>query len=620
MQTPDSEISTVFRSIKSEAELIYALGRYVVTELDLDQLLRRVAELVQIMTDAETVAVPIINPGKGDYEYSAAVGKNAKPLLGVRLPLSTGMCGWVLRNEQPLLFGLGHDMPMDVEHTEWHEGMESALLVPLISRGKIIGGLSAMGKTKGRSFDEKDLRLLTMIANQVSSVVENAQMVQELRHLATYDQLTRLVNRTEFEKRIANSLSSVSIGEVSNILCYLDLDQFKIVNDTSGHIAGDELLRQLSKVLISHVRDRDTVARLGGDEFGLLLEHCPIDKGIQIAESIRQAVEDFRFAWEGRIFKIGVSIGVVLLTAETGTVDGAMIAADQACLIAKKEGRNRVKVFSADDPALASHQMEISWISRIHDALEDNDFELFFQTIQTFDGSSNKGIHYEILLRMLGEQGEYIMPGGFISSAERFGLMPAIDRWVIRTYCHLLASNQDHIDKLGMCSINLSGQSLGDENIQQFIHEQIAINALPFDKFCFEITETSAITNVEKVQSFMQVMGANGVKFALDDFGSGMSSFNYLKLLPVDFIKIDGTFILDIDKNKINEGLVKSMIDIGHLMGKQVIAEFVESAEVLEVLHTLGADYAQGYGIAKPKPLNEILMHLSAKTDHGVIN
>jgi len=464
-----------------------------------------------------------------------------------------------------------------------------------------------MGKASSESFTQIDLKLLSIIASQVSVAIENAQMVQELRHLATYDQLTRLVNRVEFEKRINNLLNAMQFSGVGDsLLCYMDLDRFKLVNDSCGHAAGDELLQKISNLLLTHVGEGDTVARLGGDEFGLLLENCPFEKGVQIAESIRQAVDDFHFVWAGKTFRVGISIGMVVLDKGYVDADQAVVAADQACLTAKNEGRNRIRIFKRDDPAFSDQDEDAQWVSRIHDALEHNNFTLYFQPICKLDDCGKNVAFYEVLLRMVDEDGNLILPGGFIQTAERFGLMQAIDRWVIENYCNWLCEHRGHLQSLQRCSINLSAQSIGDESFYHFLSNKILVSELPFEKFCFEITETAAITNATNALKFFKAMGAYGAKFSLDDFGTGMSSFNYLKSMPADFVKIDGSFVFDIDTNPTNLGLVKAIIDIGHIMGKQLIAESVESDKVRQMLQGSGVDYVQGFGVAMPAPINEL--------------
>jgi Amt family ammonium transporter len=600
------DFSSVFQSVETEIDLLYAIGHHVVTEMEIGSLLSRVAELSCAVVNAETLAVPIINHDEGEYQYQATFGVNADAILDMQFPLSVGMCGWVLSNEKPLLFGEGNPLPMG-KQTRWEEGLESALLVPLISRGRIIGGLSAMGKANGESFAQRDLKLLSIIASQVSVAIENAQMVQELRHLATYDQLTRLVNRVEFEKRINNLLNAMQFSGVGDsLLCYMDLDRFKLVNDSCGHAAGDELLQEISNLLLTHVGEDDTVARLGGDEFGLLLENCPFEKGVQIAESIRQVVEDFHFAWAKKTFRVGISIGVVVLDKGYVDADQAVVAADQACLSAKNEGRNRIRIFKRDDPAFSDQDEDAKWVSRIHDALEHNNFTLYYQPICKLGDCDSDVAFYEVLIRMVDEDGNHILPGGFIQTAERFGLMQAIDRWVIENYCNWLCEHRGHLQSLQRCSINLSAQSIGDESFYHFLSNMILVSGLPFEKFCFEITETAAITNATNALKFFKAMGAYGATFALDDFGTGMSSFNYLKSMPADYVKIDGSFVHDIDTNPTNLGLVKAIIDIGHIMGKQLIAESVESDDVRKMLQGSGVDYVQGFGVAMPAPISEL--------------
>jgi diguanylate cyclase (GGDEF)-like protein len=606
MNQSAQEISSVFQSIETEIDLLYALGLHVVTEMEMDNLLSRVTELSCAVVKAETIAVPIIDHETGEYQYQATFGKNAEAIIDMQFPLSIGMCGWVLSNEKPLLFGKGNSMPIG-KQIRWEKGLESALLVPLISRGRIIGGLSAMGKAGGGSFTQTDMKLLTIIASQVGIAIENAQMVRELRHMATYDQLTRLVNRVEFKKRINNLLNAMQSSSVGDsFLCYMDLDRFKLVNDSCGHAAGDNLLQQISNLLVTHVGERDTVARLGGDEFGLLLENCPFEKGVQIMETIRQAVEDFHFPWANKTFRIGISIGVVVLDKNHADADQAVIAADQACLTAKNEGRNRVKIFKRDDPAFSDQEEDAHWVSRIQRALENDDFVLYFQPICKPDYCDIKNSFYEVLLRMVDDDGNHLLPGGFIQTAERFGMMQSIDRWVITNYCDWLSKHREHLDHLQLCTINLSAQSIGDERFYHFLSKKILACQLPFEKICFEITETAAITNATNALKFFNAMGAYGATFALDDFGTGMSSFNYLKSMPTEFVKIDGSFVHDIDSNPTNLGLVKAIIDICHIMGKKLIAEAVESDSVRQLLQDNGVDYVQGFGIAKPAPIENL--------------
>jgi len=431
-------------------------------------------------------------------------------------------------------------------------------------------------------------------------VSESRELNRRLSYHASHDILTGLVNRREFEERLGRALKSAKAKETSYALCYLDLDQFKIVNDSCGHSAGDTLLGQLGALLKSKIRWRDTLARLGGDEFGVLLESCSLDEAMQTAESLRMAISEHRFTWDDRNFRLGVSIGVVPITAENEDVAGLLSAADSACAAAKEAGRNRIHSFQENDIDLMRRRREMQWAARINNALEENRFELFRQSIQPLQ-SEEDGAHYEILLRMRDESGGIISPGLFIEAAERYGITPSIDRWVIRSAFRWLVSEADERERLLLCSINLSGQSLGDEKFLPFVIDQFRMSGLDATKICFEITETAAIASYSQANRFINALKDLGCKFALDDFGTGLSSFGYLKHFPVDYLKIDGSFVKEILHDPIDREMVRSINEIGHLTGKQTIAEFAENAEIITMLRGMGIDYAQGYGVAEPK-------------------
>ncbi|HEX5765366.1 MAG TPA: EAL domain-containing protein, partial [Woeseiaceae bacterium] len=388
--------------------------------------------------------------------------------------------------------------------------------------------------------------------------------------------------------------------ETSYALCYLDLDQFKIVNDSCGHSAGDALLGQLGALLKSKIRWRDTLARLGGDEFGVLLESCSLDEAMQTAEILRAAIGDFKFLWDDRSFRLGVSIGVVPITADNEDVASLMSAADSACAAAKEAGRNRIHSFLENDIDLMRRRREMQWAARINNALDEDRFELFRQTIQPLQTAVD-GAHYELLLRMRDETGGIVAPGLFIEAAERYGITPSIDRWVIKNAFRWLVSEADERERLSLCSINLSGQSLGDEKFLPFVIDQFQMSGLDATKICFEITETAAIASYSQANRFINALKELGCKFALDDFGTGLSSFGYLKHFPVDFLKIDGSFVKEILHDPIDREMVRSINEIGHLTGKQTIAEFAENEEIITMLRGMGIDYAQGYGVAEPK-------------------
>ncbi len=431
-------------------------------------------------------------------------------------------------------------------------------------------------------------------------VSESRELNRRLSYHASHDILTGLVNRAEFETRLERALKSAKAREASYALCYLDLDQFKIVNDSCGHSAGDALLGQLGALLKSKIRWRDTLARLGGDEFGVLLESCSLEEALKTAEVLRVAISEFKFMWDDRNFRLGVSIGVVPITADNEDVAALLIAADSACAAAKEAGRNRIHSYRENDIDLMRRRREMQWAARINNALEDNRFELYRQTIQPLQ-VEEEGAHYEILLRMRDESGGIIAPGLFIEAAERYGITPNIDRWVIKNAFRWLVSEADERERLVMCSINLSGQSFSDEKFLPFVIDQFQMSGLDATKICFEITETAAIASYSQANRFINALKELGCKFALDDFGTGLSSFGYLKHFPVDFLKIDGSFVKEILHDPIDREMVRSINEIGHLTGKKTIAEFAENEEIITMLRGMGVDYAQGYGVSEPK-------------------
>jgi diguanylate cyclase (GGDEF)-like protein len=431
-------------------------------------------------------------------------------------------------------------------------------------------------------------------------VTESRELNRRLSYHASHDLLTGLVNRREFESRVERALKSAKARESSYALCYLDIDQFKIINDTCGHSAGDVLLGQVGALLKSKVRWRDTLARLGGDEFGILLEACSLDEALRTAEVLREAVRNFRFTWEDRVFRLGASVGVVPIAADNEDVASIISAADSACAAAKEGGRNRVHSFAENDIELMRRRREMQWAARINAALEEGRFELYRMQIQPLQ-RAEPGQHYELLLRMRDESGRMVSPDNFIAAAERYGLTPAIDRWVIENALRWLVSEADEREKLAMCSINLSGQSFGDDKFLPFVIEQFQKSGIDASKICFEITETAAVASFSQANRFIQALKELGCRFALDDFGTGLSSFGYLKHFPVDFLKIDGSFVREILHDPIDREMVRSINEIGHLTGKKTIAEFAENAEIIQMLTSLGVDYAQGYGIAQPQ-------------------
>ena len=435
-------------------------------------------------------------------------------------------------------------------------------------------------------------------------VSEKRKLTHQLSHQARHDALTGLINRSEFESQLEELLDSATNQLKQHALLYLDLDQFKVVNDTCGHGAGDELLRQLTAHIQRKVRESDTFARLGGDEFGVLLENCPLDQALRVATILLDEVRIFRFIWLDKTFAVGVSIGLVAITEASGNSANVLAAADTACYAAKDKGRNRVQVYSPDDSEMAERHGEMHWVARIAKAFEEDRFQLHYQPIVPVqEAAQNKEQHFEVLLRMLDDDNSLVPPSFFIPAAERYNLMVEIDRWVILSTVNWLIANAE---RPVVCAINLSGQSVNDDRFLAFLIDQIKGTNVPPHKICFEITETAAISNLAKASSFIKTVKSLGCSFSLDDFGSGMSSFCYLKNLPVDYLKIDGSFVRDMINDPIDCAMVESINNIGHVLGIKTIAEFVESRAILEKLCAIGVDYAQGYGISKPGPLEEM--------------
>jgi diguanylate cyclase (GGDEF)-like protein/PAS domain S-box-containing protein len=426
---------------------------------------------------------------------------------------------------------------------------------------------------------------------------------RQLSWQANHDALTGLPNRRGFETELNRLLETARTLNKQHALLYIDLDQFKLVNDTCGHVAGDELLMQLAMTLQAKIRNSDTLARLGGDEFGVLLDGCSPDKARQLADSLRQASEHFRFMHDGRIFKTPASIGLVCINADSADLHSLLSAADAACYMAKEKGRNRVWVHQPDDIELQQRHGEMQMISRLTHAVEENRFTLYTQAIEPLFPEKGRPPMQEILVRMLDEDGAIIMPGTFIPAAERYGIMPSIDRWVVRETCRQLA--RDNTPRPRIRSINVSNQSLSDDGFLDFVLRQFEESGIDPRLCCFEITETTAIANWNRATRFVLTLKGMGCHFALDDFGSGMASFAYLRDLPVDLVKIDGSFVRNIVNNRTDLAMVQAIHRIAHEMGIGTIAEFVESEAIRSALRGLNIDYLQGYAVHRPAPLSE---------------
>jgi diguanylate cyclase (GGDEF)-like protein/PAS domain S-box-containing protein len=431
-------------------------------------------------------------------------------------------------------------------------------------------------------------------------ISKERRLHRALHYQASHDALTGLINRREFENRLTAAVDSVRAdGSCRHALLYLDLDQFKVVNDTCGHTAGDQLLKQITGVLQSRVRGGDTLARLGGDEFGILLQTCTLDQGLRIAESLRQAIRDFRFIWQDGVMAVGVSIGIVEITSETPTVANVMSAADVACYAAKDQGRNRVQLYQPDN--VPERHREMHWVSKLTKACDESRFELYYQPIVPIGANRHDREHFELMLRLPDESGTLVAPAEFIPAAERYNVMPSIDRWVVRQALDRLVYRSGTGVKPYTIAVNLSGTSLNDERFLEYLIAELSANPLPAGAMCFEITETAAIANLGNVVHFMRELKTRGCHFALDDFGSGLSSFLYLKTLPVDYLKIDGQFIENVARDPVDRSMVEAISQVGRAMGIQTIAERVESADVLLELGRIGVGFAQGFHIAAPR-------------------
>lgn len=444
-------------------------------------------------------------------------------------------------------------------------------------------------------------RVVGVVVN-ARDITESFELSRQLAHQANHDDLTQLINRREFEACLTRALDEAQKNSRAHALCYLDLDQFKVVNDTAGHAAGDELLKQVAALLQSRVRGTDTLARLGGDEFGILLRDCSLDQARRILDDLLRLLEGYRFRWQGRTFQTTTSIGVVPVSSHAGSVHQLMSAADIACYTAKDLGRNRMHIYEPQDSDLQRRQHEMRLTGQLRTAVQDGRFELFYQPVVAVRDTAGVPAYEEILVRLVGEQGELVQPGTFVGAAERYGLMRHVDEWVIRAVLHnhkavfnTLASQR--------VAINLSGTSLADESFFKFVRREIDVARFDPARLCFEITETAAINNLSRVREFMGDLRRLGCTFALDDFGSGLSSFSYLKHLPVDYVKIDGVFVRGMETERLDHALVNAIGGVARTLGISAIAEHLETTGALTALREVGIEYAQGFLINVPKPL-----------------
>jgi diguanylate cyclase (GGDEF)-like protein/PAS domain S-box-containing protein len=576
------------------------LKRLVGVELDITDRKRYEEALFR---EKESAQITLHSIGDG------VITTNAGSVVEYLNPTAEELTGWKLEDAQ----GRTIDDIFRAFHEETCEPLENPLAVAIRRRraAKSIRPTLLIRRDGNELYIESTAAPIRDGSGEVTGgvlvfhdVSESRELNRRLSYQASHDILTGLVNRREFESRLERALKSAKAGEGNYAICYLDLDQFKVINDSCGHTAGDALLGQLGALLKSKIRWRDTLARLGGDEFGVLMECESLSEAMTLADSLREAVHAFRFNWDDRSFRLGASVGVVPISRDSEDVTTVLSAADSACAAAKEAGRNRVHAYEMNDNELMRRRREMQWAARISTALEESRFELFRQVIMPLQ-SADEGAHYELLLRMRDEHGNLISPELFIAAAERYGKTTDIDRWVIQNALRWLMQDSRERARLALCSINLSGQSLADDKFLPFVMDELRRSGIDARCICFEITETAAIASFSQANRFINALRELGCKFALDDFGTGLSSFAYLKHFPVDFLKIDGSFVKEMLHDPIDREMVRAINEIGHLTGKRTIAEFAESEEIIEMLRTMNVDYAQGYAISEPRRLND---------------
>jgi len=428
-------------------------------------------------------------------------------------------------------------------------------------------------------------------------------LTRKMSYQATHDPLTGLINRREFERRLDEAMDSAHSEEATHMMFYMDLDRFKAVNDSCGHLAGDNMLREVANLIKEQVRDSDFVGRLGGDEFGALLIGCPIEKARQLASDVCNAVADYRFVWKDKIFNIGISIGLVEISHVSGSLQDVMSAADSACYVAKQQGKGKVHVYSARDEAIARERGDIQWLRQLQTALHEDKFELAIQPIIAMRGGVESGPSVEVLIRLPDSHGRIADTAEFLRPAERYQLMPQIDRWVVNASLMAVSGGEIKVPGGRSCAINLSGQTLGDESFLGFVVEALDRSGVAPSSICFEVTETAILSNVQHAQRFIEVLHGIGCEFSLDDFGSGLGSFSSLKHLPIDYLKIDGTYTRNLQSDEVNQEMVTAMIKLARTMQFRIVAEQVEHQEDFDWLRDVGVDFVQGHFIESPTAL-----------------
>lgn len=540
---------------------------------------------------------------------TAVITANVRGLIDYLNPAAEEMTGWRLADAK------GRRLESILSLVDEHGRNRRPLTAVQCEKGGVIN-LPQYGVLVSRSGKEVAIQHSSSLLCDEHGRVVGSVMVfsdatntqtrwQEEVRPAAHDPLTGLVNRHEFERRLDRALTSAQEHGVRHMLGYLDLDSFQLVNNSCGHDVGDALLKQVAHLLRGNLRARDTLGRIGGDSFSLLLENCPEHRAIHIAESLLAAIRQVTFCLDGSQRALSASIGLVAVTAECQNLRQLLNQADLACSTAKRRGDNHVHIHVLNRETVDTLPSQSAHLARLQDALDHNRFELYAQPIVALSTQAERPLHYELLLRLVDRRNQVMSPETFIPTAERYGLMTSIDRWVIHTALHDVAAVLNGLPQSGIV-INLSGTSLNDGTLCNFLGDELANSSVAAHRICFEITETAAINSLMDAARLMNTIKAMGCRFALDDFGSGLSSFAYLKHLPVDYLKIDGSFVRDMTEDTVDQAIVAAMNKVGHLMGIQTIAECVETTAIVEMLKSLGVDYAQGYTIGRPRPLQSM--------------
>ncbi len=592
----------------------------IATNAPLEESLGAVNRLIESCLPATRSSILLLDAACQKLRHGSAPGLPEAYVAAVDgLPIgpAVGSCGTAAYLGQQVIVS---DIAADPLWADYRElalrfSLAACWSTPICSsEGRVLGTFAVYRRERSEPA-AADLEIIERMTHLAGIAIERHQADEAARELteklsfqASHDALTGLHNRDHFERRLGQLLGDARGHGRQHALCYLDLDQFKVINDGCGHVAGDELLRRLGAELRHQVAEQDVLARLGGDEFGVLLEDCSLARAKRVAGALCQTIGDFRFPWQGEEFSVGVSIGLVPIVASSESTTGILRAADAACYAAKDQGRNRIRTYRPDDAQLLRRSGEMRWVNRIRLALEEDRFRLDYQPIAALRGPRSRGAHFELLLRLEDDNGRRLTPEAFLGAAERYNLATLLDRWVLAAACDWLKSQARHLEQVHLCSINLSGQSLADSDFLRFVLCELEGKQIPPEKICFEITETAAIADLSHATRFIEALRTLGCRFALDDFGTGFSSFAYLKNLPVDFLKIDGSFVVGLLEGRFDLGVIRSIVELSRLAGKRTIAEFVENDLVLRKLEQIGVDFAQGYAVGRPRPLETMTL------------